>query len=265
MESHPALQRHGEQLKLGDEYYVLASSLASRRRTHVLAHGDTFVVLDQSGDIPFVVEEGLGLFHRGTRYLCQLEMLVGDDPPFFLSARVTPDNLHAVANLTNGDIEVGGRMTPRSTLSIRRTTLVCGPQMLVRLVLHSFSLEPLSVPLEFRFASDFIDVFEVRGIRRERGGTVEPSRRDGDALVLGYRGIDGVRRETRCELVGAEPRWDGERARLEIALGPQEEGTLDLVIDCRSDEGATSARHRFGGAEAVREQEYRRWQAERAV
>src|SRR2546428_13948243 len=91
----------GEHARVGDEYYVLASALASRRRKHVLAHGDAFAILDQSGDIPFAVEEELGLFYRGTRHLSQLEVVVGGEPPFFLSARVTPDNLRAVANLTN--------------------------------------------------------------------------------------------------------------------------------------------------------------------
>ena len=32
------------------------------------------------------------------RHWRKLEMFVGGDPPFFLSARVTSDNLHAVAN-----------------------------------------------------------------------------------------------------------------------------------------------------------------------
>src|SRR5438093_10212594 len=54
----------GQHVQLGDEYYVLASSLASRRRKHVLAHGDTFAVLDHSGDIPFAVNEELGLYFR---------------------------------------------------------------------------------------------------------------------------------------------------------------------------------------------------------
>src|SRR5438128_11711864 len=101
--SSSAAERAGEQIRLGDQYYVLASSLASRRRKHVLAHGDTFAVLDQSGDIPFAVEEELGLFYRGTRHLSQMEMRVGGEPPFFLSARVTPDNLRPVPNLTNAD------------------------------------------------------------------------------------------------------------------------------------------------------------------
>src|SRR5439155_16488578 len=145
--SPSAPERAGEQIRLGDQYYVLASSLASRRRKHVLAHGDAFAILDQSGDVPFAVEEELGLFYRGTRHLSQLEMLVGGEPPFFLSARVTPDNLRAVANLTNGDLRDGERLTPRSTISIRRTTLLSGAQMLVRVVLHSFHEGPLRLGL----------------------------------------------------------------------------------------------------------------------
>ena len=39
---------------------------------------------------------------------------------------VTRDNLRTVANLTNDDLERDGERTPRSTLSIRRTTMLCG-------------------------------------------------------------------------------------------------------------------------------------------
>src|SRR2546422_11728491 len=71
----PVSPHEGEHLRVGDEYYVLASSLASRRRKHVLSHQDSFAVLDQSGDIPFALEEEMGVFFRGTRHLSQLELL----------------------------------------------------------------------------------------------------------------------------------------------------------------------------------------------
>src|SRR5437870_13483307 len=125
----PLSPHEGEHLRVGDEYYVLASSLASRRRKHVLSHQDTFAVLDQSGDIPFALEEEVGLFFRGTRHLSQLELLAGRRPPFFLSSAVPAANLPAVANLTNNDVQEDGQFTSRSTLSIRRTTLVCGPEL----------------------------------------------------------------------------------------------------------------------------------------
>jgi glycogen debranching enzyme len=264
MDAPPA--RGGEQLRVGDRYYVLASALASRRRKHVLAHGDAFAILDQSGDIPFAVEEELGLFYRGTRHLSQLEVVVGGEPPFFLSARVTPDNLRAVANLTNNDVGGdGGRVTPRSTVSLRRTTLLCGPQMLVRVVLHSFHEERMSLRLDVRFAADFADVFQVRGLRRTRAGTAEPPRVEGATLRFAYRGADGVGRETRCAFVGAEPRWQGEQATLELDLSPQEERAVDLVVDCASEEVAPAPRRGFPDAERMREEEHRCWRAEHTL
>ena len=262
--SHSVVRRE-EQVRLGDAYYVLASSLASRRRKHVLAHSDTFVVFDQSGDIPFAVEEELGLFFRGTRHLSQLEMLVGGESPFFLSARVTPDNLRSVANLTNNDVQDDGRVTPRSTLSIRRTTLLCGAQLLVRLVVHSFFHDAIRLRLLFRFAADFADVFEVRGLRRARTGTLEPPVREGAALVLRYHGTDGVGRTTRCEFGGAEAHWEGEQAVLDLVIAPDEERAIDLNVECGSDEVPAAPRLHFAGAEAVREREHRRLQAERTA
>jgi glycogen debranching enzyme len=261
----PLARRAGEHLRVGDEYYVLASSLASRRRKHVLAHGDSFAVLDQSGDVPFSVEEDLGLFFRGTRHLSQFEMLAGGSPPFFLSGRVSADNLRALANLTNNDFEDDGRAMPRSTVSIRRLTILHGPQMLVRLVLHSFYGDPLRLRLELRFWADFRDVFEVRGVRRAASGTAEIPRREGAALVFAYQGRDGVRRATRCEIAGAETHWQDEQAIIDLLFAPQEERVIDVIIECVSDDVPPPTRLGFSGTEMVREREHRRWESERTA
>jgi len=248
-----------------DEYYVLASSLASRRRKHVLAHGDTFAVLDQSGDVPATVEEEVGLFYRGTRHLSVFELVVGGVPPFFLSARVTPDGVRAVANLTNGDLDVGGDSVPRSTVSIRRTTLVCGPALRMRLVLHSFSAEPLRLQFQLRVAADFRDVFEVRGVHRARSGEREPPRVDGRTLVLAYRGLDGMRRVTRCTISGADTRWDGGRALVDVAFAPREERTVDVLVDCAQDGVGARTPTDFAEASATRARDHRAWEDERAA
>jgi glycogen debranching enzyme len=259
-----APRREGERLRLGDEYYVLASSLASRRRKHILSHGDTFVVLDQTGDIPLAPDEELGLFFRGTRHLSQLELLASGRPPFFLSGAVTADHLRAIANLTNDDVSEDGRLTPRSTLSIRRTTLLCAPQMLTRLVLHSFSREPLRVRLELRLAADFRDIFEVRGVRRVGRGSEEGPLRAGAGIVFTYRGLDRVRRATRCEVSGAAAAWEGGDALLEVDFAPQEERIVDVTVTCVNEEAAETVCHGFLGAEATRHREHRLWQVERA-
>ena len=249
----------------GDEYYILASSLASGRRKHVLAHGDTFAVIDQSGDVPATLEEELGLFYRGTRHLSAFELLVGGVPPFFLSVRVTPDGVRSIANLTNGDLDVDGAAVPRSTVSIRRTTLVSGSAMLVRFVLHSFSAAPLRLHFELRLAADFRDVFEVRGVHRARSGEREPPRVDGGALVFAYRGLDGVRRVTRCTVAGAEARWNGSRAFLDVGFAPREEHTLDVQVDCMQDAAGARTPITFAEATAARGRDHRAWEDERAA
>ena len=121
----PVSPHEGEHLRVGDEYYVLASSLASRRRKHVLAHQDTFAVLDQSGDIPLALEEEMGVFFRGTRHLSQLELLAGGRPPFFLSSAVTP--VTAVSTPGHSATICQSSAATRSILNVTRGDLAMPP------------------------------------------------------------------------------------------------------------------------------------------
>jgi glycogen debranching enzyme len=265
MPSDRQTEHEGGEAVPGDEYYVLASSRASQRRKHVLSHGDAFAVLDQSGDVPLAAEEELGFFYRGTRHLSQLELLVGGVPPFFLSGRVTADNLRAIANLTNNDVWLDGTVVSRATLSIQRAALLAGPRLLVQLVLHAFSLVPLPLRLDLRFGADFADVFQVRGIARAATGRHDAPRVERGALVFAYQGLDGVRRTTRIEITGGTPAWTGTHARLELHLAPEEEREIEIAITCENADVPSVAWQGFGGAEALREREHVAWQRERAA
>ena len=54
--------------------------------------------------------------------------------------------------------------------------------------------EPVSFTLSLAFASDFADIFEVRGIKRERRGRDAGARCCRPSGVrLSYRGLDGGR------------------------------------------------------------------------
>src|SRR5439155_19415359 len=181
---------------------------------------------------------------------------------YSLARAVSPANLRSVPNLTPTAVREAGRFTPRPTLSIRRSSLLCGPQLLVRFVLHSFTLGPLAMRLELRLSADFADVFQVRGLSRARRGTHEPPRTEGGSLVFAYQGLDGVRRLTRCEITGADVHWEGRQALLDLVLAPEEERVVELAIACLNDEAPPPPRLGFTGAEAVREREHRLWQGE---
>src|SRR3990172_6328839 len=131
--------------------------------------------------------------------------------------------------------------------------------MFVRLVLHSFHLEPLRVRFALLFGADFRDLFELRGLRRAERGTHEEPRTEDGRLVLGYCGLDGVRRATTCEGAGAEARWEGSRAVLDLVFAPQEERAVDVVVSCESQEASQARCREYAAAEALREREHRLW------
>ena len=73
-------------LKIGSDFYILASSLASRRSTRVLAGGESFALLDAGGDILESPLEALGFFHRDTRYLSCFELKIAGEVPYLLNS-----------------------------------------------------------------------------------------------------------------------------------------------------------------------------------
>ena len=105
---------------------------------------------------------------------------------------------------------------------------------------YNYGLQPLDLPLYLQFDSDFADIFEVRGLQRERRGhRLEAVAKD-DGLVLGYVGLDGVTRRTRLQCSPAPAEVLGSELRLEIKLPPKEEVIFDLTVSCESAEQIAS-------------------------
>src|ERR1700731_4445594 len=97
-------------VKVGSDYYVLASSLASRRASQVLANGRSFAVFETAGDIIDSPLEALGFFNSDTRHLSRFEMLVAGAAPHFLNSYLSDDRAQFRATLTNADL--GERRSP---------------------------------------------------------------------------------------------------------------------------------------------------------
>ena len=63
-----------DELFVGDQYYILASSIAADLPRLVLKHDEAFMAADRRGDFPGVAE--FGFYAGGTRFLNQLELRV---------------------------------------------------------------------------------------------------------------------------------------------------------------------------------------------
>src|SRR5262249_55512362 len=92
---------------------------------------------------------------------------------------------------------------------------------------------------------DFADLFEVRGLRRNRRGTREPPLFGRSEIGLGYRGLDGVRRDTRLYFEPAPARLEENRAVFELDLAARGRTGLFIEIRCEGVPSSNTPRERY--------------------
>jgi len=194
----------------------------------VLKDGETFAMLDPRGEIDPSSHPDSGIFHRGTRQVSRLQLLLWDQPPRVLSSIERGEMGLHVSHLSNESS--AGAAPSQGSLHLERSSLVTADSCLQQLSFTSFEPTPLRVPISLRFDADFRDIFEVRGIERARRG--ERSRQGrADGLVLTYHGLDGEARRTRLRLgLPLTERGEGHLG-LQLELEPRLTRRLCLVIE----------------------------------
>jgi glycogen debranching enzyme len=152
-------------------FYIATGSSPADDRTRVLKHGLTFGVFDRYGDIEAIGLKEQGIFYEGTRFLSQLEFYLGNARPLLLSSTIKADNSLFAVDLTNVDISRDGEVVlPRGTLHVLRTKFLWQGVCYEQFQLVNYGTLPVDIPFGLRFAADFADIFEVRGVTRERRG-----------------------------------------------------------------------------------------------
>jgi len=189
-EPHP-----GDSISVGDHYYILASTFTADLPKLVLKHDEAFFVSDRRGDFPAVPDSEFGFYVGGTRFLDRFDLRIHGQRPLVLNAAVSDDNLQVAIDLTNADVHDGDTvvMSGRTLYLARRLTLY-GRELCEALSIESFATEAVRLDLDWRFGADFADVFEVRGLKRERRGRFLPPLVEGGTVRLSYQGLDGVER-----------------------------------------------------------------------
>jgi glycogen debranching enzyme len=225
-------------LKVGSDYYVLASSLASRRNTRVLANGGSFAVFDADGDIVNSPVEALGFFHSDTRHLSRFEMLVAGAEPYLLHSYLSDDRAQVRATLTNADLGHRGKSDwlPRNSIRVDRGWVLDGCMLHHQLTLRNFAGAPLTIEIEFFFGSDFQDMFEVRGISRDRRGQMLGPLVEVASTVLRYRGLDNAERSTEISFDSRPDQLSEKRAAFSLELKPGETRKMECRITARGPE-----------------------------
>jgi glycogen debranching enzyme len=177
-------------------FYIPATGVSVRPR-RTLKYNDTFAVFDSHGDIGATAGGPDGLFDSDTRFLSHLELLLNGAQPLLLGSAIKDNNLALYVDLTNPDFYSEGRISLlKDTVHVARTIYLCDGTLHERIAVVNHGPADVRFTLSLTFASDFADLFEVRGIRRAHRGKAWKEILGPGSIALRYKGLDGKLRET---------------------------------------------------------------------
>src|SRR5579872_1474695 len=223
-----------EVILIKEEFYVLATSVLADSRPRVLKYGDTCGVFDSHGDILSAGHLAHGLYHRETRYLSKLVLRFEDKGLELLSSTVKNKNSFFAVDLTNLDSSAEGKIElPRGSIHFFRSKFIWEGVCYERLRIVNFASNVVSLSLSYEYDADFVDIFEVRGAKRERRGQLQEPSVSPASVQLAYCGLDGVMRETRLNFYPQPARISAKSAFFEMDVQPRAEAFIYLDVCCQ--------------------------------
>jgi glycogen debranching enzyme len=200
----------------------------------VLKHGDAFGVFDKNGDVSVGHESAQGLYYRDTRHLSGFSVTLYGARPILLSSNLRDDNATMTCDLSNPDLHdaEGELLLEHDRLHLRRTRFLWNAACFERLSICNFDDRPHRIVLGIRFSVDFADLFEVRGTRRERRGTMITPKLTSSEVVLSYLGLDDRKRTTTLRFDPKPQRLGPSEAIYEVDLAPGGRQSLFVEVDC---------------------------------
>ena len=213
--------------------FDIAVTHAASRSRRVLKHDDTFVVVDSHGDIGASAGGADGLFYHDTRFVSRLEFLLHQMPPLMLGSNLRDDNSALVIDLTNPDVTSDRRVVlEKDTIHIVRTIFLWRDTLYQRFGVRNYGNLPVDLPVSIHFASDFADLFEVRGTHRARHGTATAKLDGADEVLMSYLGLDGKVRRTTLTFDPPPQRLTTSGASYVLRLAPGETQPIFVAAGC---------------------------------
>jgi glycogen debranching enzyme len=225
-----------DRIQIGDQWYVAATSARPEDNSQVLKHEQSFVLFDRFGDIQALGSSDEGLYHDDTRFLSHQELTVDGARPLHLGSNTKDDSSLLLIELMNPDMRSSGPQgevdVPKGTLHIFRAKLLFQCRCYEHIRFTNYGLVHVCAHVGMTFAADFVDLFEVRGIKRARRGERLPAVVGAAEVALPYRGRDARLRRTRLCFDPRPARLSAAAAGFDIDLAPGQECHLYCTVVC---------------------------------
>lgn len=225
-----------------------ATQIRDIRQATTVKHNQVFVLTSNTGDI-LERDAGYGMYFRDTCFLDQWELSVHGQSCTPLLADASAGS-SAVFEATNPALHLrSGATLDKEQISIRRV-FELEQHLRHTIELRNLGQEPITLEIELRYGSHFLDMFTIRGSEPGKRGTLRPPSTSRGKAILAYDGADGHTRTTTIAFAPHPDDVDGQRARYQLTLKPVEPVTLictfeleDAGPDATESDSAVDTRH----------------------
>lgn len=240
---------------LKDKFYISASATMIDPRRLILKDDDLFGLFDRYGDIvPFGTND-TGLYYAGTRFLSAYELRMEGRRLLFLSSSVDEDNIVMSVDLTNPDMKLDEQIgLSKDSIHILRSRILLKDTCFESITVRNFAGKEIRFQLELAVDSDFKDIFEVRGLKRQKRGHILPSHHSSDGIDLSYQGLDNVKRVTSITTARRPDLVRENSLFFQIKLKPEGREDIYIKISCLPE---TESAATFGFTEALTERRHK--------
>lgn len=214
-------------------YYILAQTSNADENSRVIKNNDTFAVFDPHGDIRPLGVETHGLYHDGTRFLSRAILRINGQRPLLLSSTVKEDNHFLSVDLMNMDFTIAdGKSVRQGSIHIHRNFFLWKGAYYEELEFTNVDTQPLSFYFDIQYDADYVDIFEVRGIKRKENGESEDPSFENNTLAFKYTGLDKKIRVTSICISEPVQHYPLNKLRAEVSLKPHQKATFNITVVC---------------------------------
>ena len=225
-------QKKRKQHFLTQKRPTAASSIAD---AIVLKDENIFFLCEQDGNVPVEDGHAYGLYYHDCRYLNGYEFRLDGKPAPALGGSATPGFM-GTFELFNQEMKTPDETTiKKEQIGLRWTRVVDGRNLTLHdaLDFQHYGRRAAKFPVSFDFRAGFEDLYAVKGMLKDKLGTVQPPVwRDG-ALAFLYDGKDNLYRSLTVHFSPAVDRSEGSRAWFHMKLDPEETKQLRVSLAIR--------------------------------
>ncbi|MCO4294643.1 amylo-alpha-1,6-glucosidase [Solitalea sp. MAHUQ-68] len=223
-------------IQLENKFYISATSSYADDRIKILNQTDTFGIFDRWGDIKQLGEEVQGIYHQGTRFISDLEFKINNNRPLLLSSAIKEENELLSVDLTNPLIQFQEKENktdvPKGVIYIGRSKFIRNGMCYESITLINYGAEKYDFNISIKFKADFKDIFEVRGIKREKRGEIfEITHTPQNEIIIKYKGLDEIIRTAIITLYEKPDDWEDQtNAIFHISLDPHQSKAIQYAV-----------------------------------